>query len=188
MRAATSFPTSILSSALRAYRPKKPLWRLSYSDAAVPPSLGPRPIPASDTPTFDDFKQRILPSGSPHLLRGCIAHWPALELWRDFTTFKRPDAEDRVVPVELARIPSGADAAEGYNARGTPGASWDRVEMPLGVFVDAFLLGLVPEAPGDGGSWAAYLAQHALLDEVRDPQRQTAPLMLIGRFSTRYPV
>jgi hypothetical protein len=69
------------------------------------------------------------------------------------------------VPIEVARIAAGETVAAGYNAKGTPGSTWDRIEMPLDVFLDGMMLG--EEAGVDSERWAAYLAQYPLLDEVR---------------------
>jgi hypothetical protein len=122
-------------------------------------------IPISDAPTFEEFKVNILPLGAPRLLRSCITHWPALARWADLANLKGSEAGAKPVPIEVARIPAGGTVAPGYNAPGQ--GSWDRVEMPLDVFLDA-LAREVDANVGDIRSerWTAYLAQYALLDEV----------------------
>jgi hypothetical protein len=128
----------------------------------------PSPIPVAEAPAFEEFKESILPSSAPCLLRSCIAHWPALARWTDFSNLKGSEAGAKAVPIEVARIPAGEAVAPGYNSKGVAGSSWDRVEMPLDVFLEA----LVRETDGgnaQGERWAAYLAQYALLDEVCAP-------------------
>lgn len=133
--------------------------RLNSTTAAL------SPIPIVESPTFEEFQANIVTSNAPCLLRSCIAHWPALTHWTDLSYLKGSEAGAKLVPVEVARIETGEAVAQGYNSKDTPGSSWDRIEMPLDVFLDA----LVREA--DAGDiettrWAAYLAQYALLDEV----------------------
>jgi hypothetical protein len=121
-------------------------------------------VPIANSPTFEEFQSKIFTQPAPCLLRNCIPHWPALTRWTDVANLKGSEASNKLVPIEVVRIPAGKLVAQGYNSRGTPGSTWDRIEMPL----DVFLGGLMsePEAASDTDRWAAYLAQYALLDEV----------------------
>jgi hypothetical protein len=121
-------------------------------------------LAVADSPTFEDFQSTVLALDAPCLLRSCISHWPALSKWTDLSNLKGSEAGSKAVPIEVSRIRAGETVAEGYNMKGQSGTSWDRVEMPLDVFLDAMMLG--EESDVNTERWAAYLAQYPLLDEV----------------------
>jgi hypothetical protein len=153
-----------------------------YSDNTQHTSAG-NTVPIEPSPpSLASFKSRILPAAHPTLLRGCIANWPALTRWSTLEGLKNSQAAARAVPVEVARIEKGRHVALGYNSRADPGTSWDKVDMPLDVFLDALIQ--APEyAEGsvDEARWAVYLAQYALLDEVGLTHAQSLPSLEASR-------
>jgi hypothetical protein len=124
-------------------------------------------LAVADSPRFEDFQSTILALDAPCLLRSCISHWPALSKWTDLSNLKGSEAGSKAIPIEVSCIRAGETVAEGYNMKGQPGTSWDRVEMPLDVFLDAMMIG--EESDVNTERWAAYLAQYPLLDEVCSP-------------------
>lgn len=84
--------------------------------------------------------------GEPAVLRGAVAHWPALERWVDAAHLRRVGG-GRAVPVEVGRH---------YLADG-----WRQEVMALGDFIERHV-----DPGGAGGGPVAYLAQHALFDQV----------------------
>lgn len=104
-------------------------------------------------PSADVF-QRVLDEGMPVIVRGRMAHWPAVHLWAaDDFAYMRRVAGKRTVPVELA-------SSLGHTYMDAAAGSWDQVHMTLGEFLDRHVLA----APA--GSQVGYMAQHALLEQV----------------------
>lgn len=158
-----------------------PSYRFLSSQSVLPKA---RPIPISEAPSLDYFRDHILSADRPHLLRSTISSWSALQKWKDVRGLKREKAASLVIPVEVAKIPYTAEAAPGYNAQESD--QWSRVEMPYDVFLDAFMapeteVAKVVSQAGEKlkdprtlarsdsyrDRWVGYMAQFPLLDEVR---------------------
>ncbi|WVR06927.1 hypothetical protein IAU60_003963 [Kwoniella sp. DSM 27419] len=104
----------------------------------------------------------------PLHLTGLISGWPALQRWtiaNGLKDMRQAVGEDRNVEVELAK-----------KARGYLHPDWQRVHMPFGIFLDAFILGLVPSAGPSSSLPAAYLAQSDLLDLAPNLAAAVPPL------------
>ena len=121
-----------------------------------PPVVGARPRTGADVPVFERpsvaaFERACYAPRRPALLTGCMAHWPALTTrpWASFDYLRRV-AGHRTVPVERGAHYLAADFAESLCA--------------LGDF-----LGEV-----ERGESGAYLAQHALFDQVPRLARDVA--------------
>ncbi|KAN0065048.1 hypothetical protein ACQY0O_001541 [Thecaphora frezii] len=91
--------------------------------------------------------------------------WPALARWshRDaegretLAGMRCPETESVVVPVEVSR------AGRGYNAHDRHGGGWDRIELPFGIFLDAFIAGSIPWHTSPIAPMVGYMAQFDLL-------------------------
>ncbi len=122
--------------------------------------------PAADTvprvacPALHDFLQAHLRPRVPVVLTGCLAHWPAWEeggarAWRDLGYLKRV-AGARTVPVEVGKGTYLSGAEEG---------GWGQRLMPLGEFIDRFVVRGHGEREGEGEE-TGYLAQHELFEQL----------------------
>ncbi|WVF71303.1 hypothetical protein IAT40_006106 [Kwoniella sp. CBS 6097] len=97
-------------------------------------------------------------SSSPQTLHltDLISTWPALSTWRlddDLREIREAVGADRAVEIEL-----------GKKGRGYLHPDWQRVYMPFGLFLDAFILSLIPSSTPASALPSAYLAQSDLLD------------------------
>nr|XP_031863379.1 uncharacterized protein CI109_001254 [Kwoniella shandongensis]KAA5530451.1 hypothetical protein CI109_001254 [Kwoniella shandongensis] len=95
---------------------------------------------------------RPLPLHLPDL----VSSWPALDTWRledGLKVLRDSIGENRSVEVEL-----------GKRGRGYLHKDWQRVWMPFGLFLDAFILNLIPSSSSPSLLPLAYLAQSDILD------------------------
>lgn len=112
-------------------------------------------VPRIACPPLHLFLQAHLKPQAPVILTGCLEHWPACETgggraWRDLGYLKRV-AGARTVPVEVGKG-TYLSAEEG---------GWGQRLMPLGEFIDRFVVGDGTEE-GERG----YLAQHELFEQL----------------------
>lgn len=99
-----------------------------------------------------------------HGRAGELEGWPARRKWRSLGWWAARHGA-RSVPVEL-----GA------------GGAWREAVMPLRELVDRHL---APSARGEPGAGVAYLAQHALLDQVRAARVYPEPFVLCSARAAR---
>ncbi|OCF41874.1 hypothetical protein I317_04284 [Kwoniella heveanensis CBS 569] len=103
------------------------------------------------------LKEHLLsPSPQTLHLTNLISAWPALTRWRpddNLREIREAVGADRAVEVEL-----------GKKGRGYLHPDWQRVHMPFGLFLDAFILSLIPSSTPASALPSAYLAQSDLLD------------------------
>lgn len=111
----------------------------------LPPGAGAGGVPCLACPSLDCFARLCVVPGAPAVVTGVLEGWPALRLWPDPAHLLRL-AGDRTVPVEVG---------EHYMAAG-----WAQRLTTLRTFLLDHLLSPQPGSP------TAYLAQHALLDQV----------------------
>jgi hypothetical protein len=133
----------------------------------------PRAIPRIHAPPLEDFRLNLLSSDQPYLLTGALDTWPALNKWKDLSALRRPEAEGLTVPIEVARLAPGERVAKGYNTK-----ECEHIEMPFGVFMDAFMLKEQPENDTQT-RFVGYLAQYTLLDSVWPWSLNSFPLQLM---------
>lgn len=112
-------------------------------------------VPRVACPSLHLFLQNHLKPRSPVILTGCMEHWPAYQTgggraWRDLGYLKRV-AGARTVPVEVGKE-TYLSAEEG---------GWGQRLMPLGEFIDRFVVG-----EEEGGGEKGYLAQHELFEQL----------------------
>ena len=112
----------------------------------LPPGSGVGGIARAELPPLEVFlTEHMAGAGVPLLITGLVDTWPAAQRWRDPAYLMRV-AGARTVPVEVG---------EHYLAAG-----WRQELMPLARFLRAHLRG------GDDAAGRAYLAQHALFEQV----------------------
>ena len=102
------------------------------------------------SPSISTFKNECFDVSQPAILEGCIEHWPALQKWSDLGYLNHV-AGRRLVPVELGRH---------YLDE-----KWSEQLMPLSSFLREYV---------QKGDAHAYLAQHALLDQIPRLRRDIA--------------
>ncbi|KAK8864510.1 hypothetical protein IAR55_001760 [Kwoniella newhampshirensis] len=93
---------------------------------------------------------------TPLHLPDLISDWPALKTWSlsdHMKAVRDGVGENKSVEVEL-----------GKKGRGYLHKEWQRVWMPFGLFLDAFILNLVPSSSPSEELPTAYLAQSDILD------------------------
>ncbi|EFJ37386.1 hypothetical protein SELMODRAFT_75959 [Selaginella moellendorffii] len=122
----------------------------SFCPFVLPPgSLQGPPMRTMAFPSIQKFLQELFAPGVPAILTDTMAHWPAMEKWKDLSYFHKI-AGNRTVPVEVG---------ETYLAEG-----WKQELMTMSRFLDRI------HDPGDSTS-RAYLAQHPLFDQIPELQR-----------------
>ncbi|WVQ99563.1 hypothetical protein IAU59_006699 [Kwoniella sp. CBS 9459] len=103
------------------------------------------------------LKEHLLsPSPQALHLTNLTSAWPAMVKWRldnDLQDIRENVGEHRSVEIEL-----------GKRGRGYLHPDWQRVHMPFGLFLDAFILALIPSSIPSSALPSAYLAQSDLLD------------------------
>ncbi|OXC64617.1 hypothetical protein AYX13_06044 [Cryptococcus neoformans] len=95
----------------------------------------------------------VLPLHLPSL----TSAWPALTSWQledGLQRLREKIGEDRVTEIEL-----------GKKGRGYLDKEWQRIHMPFGLFLDAFVFNLIPSS-SSAELPTAYLAQSDLLDST----------------------
>ncbi|WWD17183.1 hypothetical protein CI109_101621 [Kwoniella shandongensis] len=119
---------------------------------------------------------RPLPLHLPDL----VSSWPALDTWRledGLKVLRDSIGENRSVEVEL-----------GKRGRGYLHKDWQRVWMPFGLFLDAFILNLIPSSSSPSLLPLAYLAQSDILD-TSPSLLETIPALphfLVGKEKSLY--
>ncbi|WVQ80790.1 hypothetical protein IAT38_002895 [Cryptococcus sp. DSM 104549] len=104
----------------------------------------------------------------PLHLPGLVTHWPALSSWKlsdRLQAIRTAVDENRAVEIEL-----------GKKGRGYLHPDWQRVTMPFGLFLDAFIFNLIPSSSPSSALPTAYLAQSDLL--ASSPELQKAVPLL----------
>ena len=113
----------------------------------LPPGSGVGGIGRAELPPLESFlTEQMAGAGTPLLITGLVDTWPAAQRWRDPAYLLRV-AGARTVPVEVGRH---------YLADG-----WRQELMPLSRFLEEHL-----RSGGDSAEGRAYLAQHALFEQV----------------------
>ena len=102
------------------------------------------------TPSMSTFREQCFDVSTPAILEGVIEHWPALQKWSDLGYLNHV-AGRRLVPVELGRHYLDD--------------KWSEQLMPLSSFLREYV---------QKGDSQAYLAQHALLDQIPRLRRDIA--------------
>ncbi|WVQ72386.1 hypothetical protein IAR50_001938 [Cryptococcus sp. DSM 104548] len=108
--------------------------------------------------------QPILPLHLPDLTAG----WPALASWSlkdNLKALRDRIGEDRVADIEL-----------GKSGRGYLDKEWQKINMPFGIFLDAFIFNLIPSSDLSFQVPTAYLAQSDLLDSTSSLLSDVPPL------------
>ncbi|WVO16111.1 hypothetical protein L204_103778 [Cryptococcus depauperatus] len=106
----------------------------------------------------------VLPLHLPSL----ISSWRALSSWRledGLQAVREKVGETKIAEVEL-----------GKKGRGYLHHEWQKIHMPFGLFLDAFILGLVPSSSPLSQLPVAYLAQSDLLDSTPSLLEDVSPL------------
>ena len=142
-----------------------PAAQLYEEDTAGSHSL----MPPRSLISLDEFASRYLVPSQPVILRGALAHWPAVRpgsgrCWAD-TAYLHRVAGDRLVPVEMC---ASADATQTYLSE-----SFKQHVMPMAAFISDHVLNPEGWGSADGSTMVAaaseqcaYLAQHPLFDQI----------------------
>jgi len=130
--------------------------KLEPSLGLLPPkSLVDMTIPKVDRPSLENFLLEYFLKETPVVIRGGIAHWPAVEKWQDLSYLKRL-AGSRTVPVEI-----GTNYLR---------ESWSQRLMKMADFIDSFV-----SSSGDADAkQIGYLAQHELFEQIPSLMRDIA--------------
>ena len=136
---------------------------LSYRLVTTSASRGTGVISLGELPPIEEFES-IYFDRVPVLIKGAVAHWPAMQRWRD-TNYLRSVAGDVKVPVEI-----GGDYLS---------SSLHKADMPLSLYLDYL------EAADASGSEVpleqmAYMAQ-ASVDELLHDVEVPALCAELGR-------
>ncbi|ODN81989.1 hypothetical protein L202_02318 [Cryptococcus amylolentus CBS 6039] len=118
----------------------------------------------------------ILPLHLPNI----AAAWPALASWSlkdNLRILRDRIGEERVAEVEL-----------GKSGRGYLDQEWQKINMPFGLFLDAFIFNLIPSSDPSFKLPTAYLAQSDLLDSTTSLLSDVPPLphFYVGKEKSLY--
>jgi lysine-specific demethylase 8 len=125
-----------------AIPPKKK--KVSVPDSAHLPVI---PVPSTKELSLEDFIESHLSSETPIVVSGMMSDWPCMTDRRWSVDYVRMMAGERTVPVEIGSR---------YTDDG-----WTQKLMTIGEFIDNYMV-------GSTGNEKGYLAQHNLLDQVRE--------------------
>ena len=127
-----------------------PAWRTPMPNPCARSVSSSQDILRLATPSMSTFREQCFDVSTPAILEGVIEHWPALQKWSDLGYLNHV-AGRRLVPVELGRH---------YLDE-----KWSEQLMPLSSFLREYV---------QKGDAHAYLAQHALLDQIPRLRRDIA--------------
>jgi lysine-specific demethylase 8 len=127
-----------------------PAWRTPMPNPCARSVSSSQDILRLSAPSISTFKNECFDVSTPAILEGCIEHWPALRKWSDLGYLDHV-AGRRLVPVELGRHYLDDQMNEQL--------------MPLSSFLRNYV---------QRGDSQAYLAQHALLDQIPRLRRDIA--------------
>lgn len=148
------------------------------------PVMSGREVERRAMPTSDEGLREVYKRSQPLVLEGGMARWRAPAVWSDFNWLREQYGE-RLVPVELGAL------------HGTERKQWGERLMPLGEFLDTYMIGAAYQPGGEPGGdvdhvlkgesdpgagegrdgcksgGVAYLAQHSLFEQL--PRLQERP-------------
>ncbi len=127
-----------------------PAWRTPMPNPSARSVSSSKDILRLSAPSMSTFREQCFDVATPAILEGVIEHWPALQKWSDLGYLNHV-AGRRLVPVELGRH---------YLDE-----KWSEQLMPLSSFLREYV---------QKGDAHAYLAQHALLDQIPRLRRDIA--------------
>ena len=127
-----------------------PAWRTPMPNPCARSVSSSQDILRLSAPSMSTFRDQCFDVSTPAILEGVIEHWPALQKWSDLGYLNHV-AGRRLVPVELGRHYLDDNMNEQL--------------MPLSSFLREYV---------QKGDAHAYLAQHALLDQIPRLRRDIA--------------
>ena len=128
-------------------------------------------IPRVRSPTFSDFKKNFFKKDKSVIIEGATDEWPARQRWQDLRYF-RSQYGHRTVPVELGKLLGGRKVL----------GCWAEEALTMRDFIDKHLApsnqacSQSPSTRPEGGEQqVAYLAQHALFEQLPRLHADLAP-------------